>query len=155
MTVHLNPLGAALSDRVGGARMTITARVLRVAGGPALTAHTTTLVVRRTVLLPRPVFFDSASAVVRPDDRRYLHTLRTGLTGVRTVECDGSTDSRDTTTSNLDLGRQRAASVCEILTRRLDIPSVPTTTGESRPPATNHTPTGRQLNRRTDIRLHY
>jgi hypothetical protein len=74
---------------------------------------------------------------------------------VSAVECEGSTESLDTTTSNLALGRRRAASVCEILTRGLDIASVRTTTGESRPPATNHTPTGRQLNRRTDIRLHY
>jgi CshA-type fibril repeat protein len=155
VTVHLNPLGVALSDRVGGARMTITARVVRVSGGPVLSAHTTARVVRGTVFLPRPVFFDSASSVVRTADRRYLRTLRTRLTGVRAVECEGSTDSLDTTTSILALGRQRAARVCEILTRGLDIASVRTTNGESRPPATNHTPTGRQLNRRTDIRLHY
>nr|WP_231126463.1 Ig-like domain-containing protein [Motilibacter aurantiacus] len=153
--VKLTALGRALAAQPGGREMSVVSRIARRGGGPTLVVHTRTKVVAKDVLLVRPVYFDTDSSVIRPADRRYLDGLRTKLTGVRTVTCIGSTDSRDTTAYNVGLGKRRAVSVCTFLLEGLDADAVTVTQGETSPIATNATARGRQLNRRTDIRLGY
>nr|WP_231134435.1 Ig-like domain-containing protein [Motilibacter deserti] len=153
--VKLTTLGRALAAQPGGREMSVVSRIARRGGGATLVVHTRTKVVAQNVLVIRPVYFDTDSAVIRPADRKYLTSLRTKLTGVRTVTCVGSTDSRDTTSYNVGLGKRRAVSVCTFLLKGLDADAVTVTQGETSPIASNTTARGRQLNRRTDIKLSY
>jgi OmpA-OmpF porin, OOP family len=72
------------------------------------------------------------------------------------VQLDGHTDSIGPESYNMGLGHRRANTVRDYLIRKgIDSQRIATRSfGESRPIASNETPKGRLLNRRTEIRAH-
>lgn len=153
--VTLNPVGKALAAVPGGTKVRAVAAVHQRGRTAPLPAQTTTRIVARTVIAPRPVFFDSTKYVIQKDDLRYLQTLRTQLAGVRSIDCDGYTDNEGTYSSGIVLGAHRADVVCTLLVKGTKITVHKVSHSESSPHATNRTEKGRALNRRTVIRLHY
>jgi outer membrane protein OmpA-like peptidoglycan-associated protein len=153
VVVTLTAAGRRLVARPGGVVVHVHADI-SVVGSP--TAHrsvTTTRLVTRHQLVPRPVFFATSSSVLRQHARAYLVRLRHRLAGVGVVTCVGYTDGRGAPSQNHTLGMRRAVAVCAVLTRGLDVTVRLVTRGENRPFASNATRHGRQLNRRTGIRL--
>jgi len=155
LAVPLTSLGRVLARRLGGVRLRVVAAIRPADRADDLPAHTSTAVVAGSFMLPRPVFFDTSSATLRPSARRYLTTLRARLAGVRAITCVGFTDSRNSDAYNLTLGRRRAAAVCRYLAHRSGIRTATATHGETRPEAPNTTPQGRQRNRRVEIHTTY
>jgi CshA-type fibril repeat protein len=153
--MRLSPLGRTLAGQPGGVRGRLIAIIHYSGSAVALTARTRTRLVMRSTLVPRPVFFDSASADIRPGDMRYLLWLKTKLAGVKRVVCTGYTDSRSGVQYNLSLGLRRAQAVCAVLTRGTHLASVEITRGKSSPFFPNTSAANMQLNRRTEIRLNY
>lgn len=151
--VTLTPAGRRLAVQAGGIAVQVRADVtVTGATAPQRSTARTRLVTRHQVAL-HPVFFDVGSSTLRDHDRRYLDRLRSRLAGARTVTCVGYTDSVSSASFNHSLGMRRAVVVCARLTRGLDVRVRLVTRGEHHPFATNESRRGRQLNRRTEIRL--
>jgi CshA-type fibril repeat protein len=153
--VRLTAAGRALAARPGGFRARVGAEVSEAGSADLRPASTLVRVVAQQVLVPRPVFFDTASARVHAADARYLQRLRHQLAGVRVVTCIGYTDARGGSAYNRALGHRRSVAVCRRLTHGLDVRVRWVTRGEERPFAANLNPRGRALNRRTEIVLGY
>lgn len=153
--VVLNALGRSLAAQPGGRRMKAVAEVTVRGSKRRLTATSVTNVVSKRVLVLRPVFFDSDSYTISSADERYLAGLRGKLKGTRTVSCIGFTDSEDSDSYNMWLAGKRAQVVCTFLLKGTGVRTRTVTKGESAPHATNATPAGRALNRRTEITLTY
>ncbi|MBI3557712.1 MAG: OmpA family protein [Deltaproteobacteria bacterium] len=105
--------------------------------------------------LKSDLLFDVGSSQVKPKARQQLQQLGQILVKYPDdrIRVEGFTDSTGTATLNEVLSRQRADSVREILQSqgvRSDQILV-FGYGESRPIASNTSPTGRQLNRRVDL----
>ena len=131
--MRLNALGRSLAAQPGGTRATIAAVARRSSNGTLMRATTSTRVVARSVVLPRPVFFASDSDDLRAPDRRYLATLRRKLAGLRSITCTGYTDSQDDNRYNAFLGKQRAEVTCAFLVRGTCMTTVRVTKGERAP----------------------
>jgi CshA-type fibril repeat protein len=155
VNVTLTPLGRALAAQPGGLQAVAAAAITPRGSTKIVHVSDTTKIVAHTFVLPRPVFFDTGSAALRPAEARYLDALRRELAGVRSISCVGYTDSVDTSARNLALGRARAATVCAYLVRGTNVRILNASMGESAPQATNKTAAGRQRNRRTTIRFTY
>jgi CshA-type fibril repeat protein len=153
--LRLSPLGRTLAGQPGGVHARLIAIIRDSGSTVALSARTRTRLVMLNTLVPRPVFFDSASAEIRPGDMRYLLWLKTKLAGVKHVVCTGYTDSRSGVQYNLSLGLLRAQAVCAVLTRGTRLAVTTITYGKSSPFFPNTSPANMQLNRRTEIELHY
>jgi CshA-type fibril repeat protein len=152
--VTLNRTGRQLAARTHGVKLTLTATLDQVSITKLHHARTSTRAVAPTVRL-RPIYFSSGSAVVGSADRAYLLSLRPLLADVRSISCTGFTDSRSTIGSNVDLAKRRAQNVCAILTSGLGINLTTLSRGELKPSHSNATASGRALNRRAQITLHY
>ncbi|RKS69224.1 CshA-type fibril repeat protein [Motilibacter peucedani] len=153
-TVQLTAVGRALAARPGGVPLALVAAATARGPGSAVVATTRARVVANTLVAPRPVFFDTSRAVLRPGERSYLAQLRNVLIGVRVIRCDGFTDSRGGA-ENATLARARASATCAFLARGTAIRAVVVSHGETSPVGDNATSRGRSLNRRTDVRFGY
>ncbi|MCS6833740.1 MAG: OmpA family protein, partial [Flammeovirgaceae bacterium] len=103
------------------------------------------------------IFFDTGEATLRPESITELEELLAFLTQNPTlkVEISGHTDSVASEEYNLRLSDRRAKAVVDYLVNK-GIPKermVSKGYGESKPIATNDTEEGRQLNRRTEMRI--
>ncbi len=115
-----------------------------------------TLVPSRPVVL-RNVFFETASAALRPASERELNKLYDLLTDQPDlrIRINGHTDDVGTDSDNLELSEARAKAVYQYLIdkgiepARLDYKGF----GESQPIDTNDTAEGRQQNRRTEFEV--
>jgi len=102
------------------------------------------------------IYFDFASAVIRPESDPVLQQIATTLQrnpGWR-LSVSGHTDNIGNDRANLDLSRQRAAAVRDALVSRYKIAADRVTTdgfGASRPIETNATVEGRSINRRVEL----
>jgi outer membrane protein OmpA-like peptidoglycan-associated protein len=110
---------------------------------------------RLIVTLPQDILFATDSATLRPDLQRDLRTVGQNLLAYpdTTVQVIGHTDNTGDAGYNLNLSRQRAQSVANILTSE-GVPSFRIQSigrGEDQPIASNLTPEGRQQNRRVEI----
>ena len=78
----------------------------------------------------------------------YLKKLRASMGDVKTVRCEGYTDSRGKASANRKLAQKRANLVCKVLTGGTKVKSTVVAYGEARPKASNATAAGRAKNRR-------
>lgn len=105
------------------------------------------------------VFFETASAALRPESKAELNRLRKMLTDhpAMKIQINGHTDNVGTEPDNLQLSLQRAKAVYEFLLSngiaadRLQYKGF----GESQPIDSNETAEGRQNNRRTEFVVIY
>lgn len=103
------------------------------------------------------LFYDSGKASIRQESYSKLDELAQNLLDYPNlkIEIIGHTDNVGSDEANLLLSKNRAKSVVDYLTTK----GVPTSRlshngyGESRPIADNDSETGRQINRRTEIRI--
>ncbi len=103
------------------------------------------------------VYFDTGKATIRHESNDQLNELKEYLElkpDVR-VEIAGHTDDVGTEESNMDLSQRRAEAVRNWLIRRdIDGDRIEAKGyGESEPIADNDTSEGRQMNRRTEVRI--
>ncbi|OSQ53304.1 OmpA family protein [Marivita geojedonensis] len=110
---------------------------------------------RLIVTLPQDILFATDSATLRPDLQRDLRTVGQNLLAYpdTTVQVIGHTDNTGEAGYNLNLSRQRAQSVANILMSE-GVPSFRIQSigrGEDQPIASNLTPEGRAQNRRVEI----
>jgi outer membrane protein OmpA-like peptidoglycan-associated protein len=105
----------------------------------------------------RNIFFDTGSSNLRPESYAELGVLYKLLADNPKIkiEISGHTDNVGSASLNQRLSQDRAKAVVDFLTGR-GIPAERITFkgyGFSRPVATNDTPEGRQLNRRTEFEI--
>ena len=155
VTVRLNHLGRALAAVPGGVKVTASAAIQAPGSHTWMYAKARSHVVAGQVRVQRLVYFGTGSAVLTKDDRAYLDRLRHQLAGVKSVVCNGYTDSRSGTAFNLALGKSRAAHTCAYLLRGLHLAAGAHSFGAYRPQANNATQAGRARNRRAEVILHY
>lgn len=110
---------------------------------------------RLIVTLPQDILFPTDSATLRPDLQRDLRTVGQNLLAYpdTTVQVIGHTDNTGDAGYNLNLSRQRAQSVANVLMSE-GVPSFRLQSigrGEDQPIASNLTPEGRAQNRRVEI----
>ena len=110
---------------------------------------------RLIVTLPQDILFATDSATLRPDLQRDLRTVGQSLLTYpnTTVQVIGHTDNTGDAGYNLNLSRQRAQSVANILMNE-GVPAFRIQSigrGEDQPIANNLTPEGRAQNRRVEI----
>lgn len=110
-----------------------------------------------TTIVLRNIFFDTGSASLRPESYAELGVLYKLLEDNPRIkiEISGHTDNVGSAALNQRLSQDRAKAVVNFLTER-GIDSERLTFkgyGFSRPVATNDTPEGRQLNRRTEFEI--
>lgn len=105
------------------------------------------------------VYFDTDKSLIKNQYHEALDELAVLLITNPEVsaQISGHTDMEGSSTYNFHLGMARAESVKEFLMSRGVKASQCTlfSFGESKPAAVNHNPTGRSLNRRTDILLYH
>jgi outer membrane protein OmpA-like peptidoglycan-associated protein len=155
LKVSLNKKGRAMAARPGGRKLYVVAEIIPAGSATPVIVRSSTTVVAKSFLLPRPIFFSPTSSTVREKGRAYLDRLRPRLGDVSTVTCVGYTDFNGQGDDNVALGLRRAKAVCDRLVRGTGITTRLQTHGERRPHAPNTTRPGRALNRRTEIRLSY
>lgn len=110
------------------------------------------------VTVRNEVLFDYNSAGLRSASRSALQEMAEVFNKYpnTTIEVDGHTDSTGSASYNERLSERRASSVASYLqdlgvrSSRIDTVGY----GESQPRATNNTASGRQLNRRVEIKIH-
>ncbi|MCF4100562.1 OmpA family protein [Gillisia sp. M10.2A] len=105
----------------------------------------------------KTVLFDLNKATIRPESAEALKAVSDIMNEypATVFHIEGHTDSQGSDKYNLNLSKERAASVKEFLTAN-GVPANRLTSegyGESRPIATNKTAKGRQDNRRVEISL--
>lgn len=110
-----------------------------------------------TTIVLRNIFFDTGSASLRPESYAELGVLYKLLEDNPKIkiEISGHTDNVGSAALNQRLSQDRAKAVVDFLTGRGTEPGRLTFKGYgfSRPLATNDTPEGRQLNRRTEFEI--
>lgn len=112
---------------------------------------------RRAWQVAGDALFDSGSARIRPDAARALHSVAAGLAAqpaTGAVRVEGHTDDVGSDEANVDLSRRRAAAVGAWLVRdravradRIELIGW----GGRAPATTDHSPQGRQRNRRVVV----
>lgn len=107
------------------------------------------------VTMPQDILFATDSAKISPTVRADLRVLAQHLNKYpdSTVQVIGHTDNAGTASYNLNLSRQRAASVTNVLLNQ-GVAAYRVTSigrGEDQPVASNLTPEGRAQNRRVEI----
>jgi outer membrane protein OmpA-like peptidoglycan-associated protein len=155
LKVSLNKKGRALATRPGGRKLYVVAKITPTGSATPVTVRSSTKVVAKSFLLPRPLFFAPTSSTVRPKGLAYLERLRPRLGDVKSITCVGYTDFNGRGVDNRTLGLHRAKAVCDRLVRGTDITTHLLTRGERSPFAPNTSRPGRALNRRTEILLRY
>jgi outer membrane protein OmpA-like peptidoglycan-associated protein len=110
------------------------------------------------VRLTSDILFDYDSSALRPGSRQTLVDLADTFkkySDINVIDVEGHTDSSGTEDYNQRLSQRRAATVRNFLVAQ-GVPGGRISGrgfGESAPKATNETPSGRQLNRRVEIRI--
>lgn len=110
------------------------------------------------ILLNDSIYFDTAKSTIKPQSYEILNAVVALLQKnpqVKLVEIQGHTDSRGSDSYNLRLSQQRAQAVKDYLIRSgVDSSRLSSVGhGESRPVASNSTPEGMSLNRRTEFHI--
>jgi len=147
-------LAGTAAGAIVGAMMDKQERQLRQIPGVAVT-RTSDDELRVTV--KNDVLFDYDSAALRPASRAALRDMANVFEQYpnTTIAVQGYTDSTGSAVYNERLSERRADSVASYIENlgvrgyRIDTIGY----GESRPRATNNTPSGRQLNRRVEIHI--
>lgn len=107
------------------------------------------------VTMPQDILFATDSAKLNPSIRADLRVLASHLNKYpdSSVQVIGHTDNEGAASYNLNLSRQRAASVTQVLLNQGVSPYRVTSIGrgEDQPVASNLTPEGRAQNRRVEI----
>mgnify|MGYP001827565513 CR=1 FL=1 len=107
------------------------------------------------VTMPQDILFDTDSAKISRAIRADLRVLAAHLNKYAdsNVQVVGHTDNQGAASYNLNLSRQRAASVSQVLLNQGVAPFRVTSIGrgEDQPVASNLTPEGRAQNRRVEI----
>lgn len=116
--MRLDPTGRALVAR--SVSLSLVASVSVCGARAAVVASGRGTLVAESVKAPRPVYFDSSLATLRPGERAYLNQLRANISGVQAVRCDGFTDSRGSA-EDVALSGNRAKVRGRSLDRRTDI----------------------------------
>ncbi|MFI5496817.1 fibronectin type III domain-containing protein [Actinoplanes sp. NPDC051859] len=155
VTVTLNPLGRAMAARLGGYPIAAAITTVPTGGGKTLRGSSRTQLVLNSFTAARPVYFATASSTISAPQRRYLGTLRSNLTGIRSITCVGHTDDRGSAAASRALGQRRAREVCRTLAARAGIRTYVITKGEANPSGSNSTAAGMARNRRVDITIRY
>lgn len=110
-----------------------------------------------TISLKGDVTFDTNSAVVRPGLYSEIDRIANVMQNYpeTVVMIEGHTDSRGSDSANLDLSRRRGEAVKALFVERGVTPGriEVLASGESKPIATNDTESGRQMNRRVEIKI--
>ena len=113
------------------------------------------MIQRPKQLILHNVHFDSGKSNIRSTSHSELDELVTWLTNKPelTVEISGHTDNVGDDGENLSLSQRRSESIKQYLISKGINQSrlIPKGYGESQPIASNNTPEGRQMNRRTEI----
>ena len=103
------------------------------------------------------VHFDTNKSSLRKDSYKELNELLSAMKFKKSlvIEIHGHTDNIGEEQANLTLSKNRAKSVRSFLIKNGIEPSRIKANGfgESRPIATNNTPEGRQINRRTEVHI--
>jgi len=121
------------------------------------TQRTTQTENRTTYTLQASLLFAKDSAVISPVAKRALDDLARKIAAARPaqpVKVTGYTDDLGSAEHGLQLSRERAAAVKDLLQGRPELAGVHITTeglGEARPIADNRTEAGRKRNRRVEI----
>lgn len=109
------------------------------------------------ITLKGDVSFDTNSAVVRPGLYSEIDRIANVMVQYpqTVIQVEGHTDSAGAEEYNMDLSRRRADAVKDLLVQRGVEPSrvAVVAFGESTPIATNDTESGRQRNRRVEIKV--
>ncbi|MFI5494865.1 fibronectin type III domain-containing protein [Actinoplanes sp. NPDC051859] len=155
VTATLNPLGRAMAARLGGYPIAAAITTVPTGGGKTLRGSSRTQLVLNSFTAARPVYFATASSTISAPQRRYLGTLRSNLTGIRSITCVGHTDDRGSAAASRALGERRAREVCRTLAARTKIRTNVITKGEANPSGSNSTAAGMARNRRVDITIRY
>lgn len=152
--VTLNTLGRKLLGRaLGGLQITLKA-LANIDGHKRRTQTKTTIYPERTYTLTIP--FRRARADLDPTTLAKIRKISHEIRNAKQVTCEGHTDSRGHWTYNQQLALKRARAVCHALKANgLKAKTKTISHGESRPAHSNHTPTGRQANRRVTIHITY
>ncbi|NOZ34912.1 MAG: OmpA family protein [Chlorobi bacterium] len=105
----------------------------------------------------KDVHFDTNSAKLKPSSYKSLNDLAEFMQYKKTlkIELAGHTDSDGNADKNLDLSQRRAETVRNYLIKKSVAPNRLTAKGygETQPVAANSSPEGKQLNRRTEVRI--
>ncbi len=105
----------------------------------------------------KDVHFDTNSAKLKPSSYKSLNDLAEFMKYKKTlkIELAGHTDSDGNADKNLDLSQRRAETVRNYLIKKGVAPNRLTAKGygETQPVAANSSPEGKQLNRRTEVRI--
>lgn len=109
------------------------------------------------ITLSGEVLFETGRATLRPEARQRLEAVATALRTQpdRRVRIEGHTDSRGSDDDNMELSRQRARAVRQLMVEEGVDPSrlEAVGRGETEPIADNRSPEGRANNRRVEIVL--
>lgn len=109
------------------------------------------------ISLKGDVTFDTNSSAVRPGLYSEIDRIANVLQNYpdTVVMIEGHTDSRGSDSANMELSQRRAESVKSLFIDRGIVPSriEVQAFGESKPIATNDTESGRQMNRRVEIKI--
>lgn len=109
------------------------------------------------ISLKGDVTFDTNSSAVRPGLYSEIDRIANVLQNYpdTVIMIEGHTDSRGSDSSNMELSHRRAEAVKSLFVQRGVTPSriEVQAFGESQPIATNDTETGRQMNRRVEIKI--
>lgn len=122
-------------------------------GCPAISQE----IIKAVNIAAKNIFFETAKDILKPVSIKNLNKIVTILKGDTTLLADieGHTDSQGDDAMNMDLSNRRAKVVYYFLLSKGISPNRLTYKGfgETTPAATNDTPEGRALNRRTEIKL--
>lgn len=114
-------------------------------------------VIKAVNIAAKNIFFETAKDILKPVSIKNLNKIVAILQSDTTLLADieGHTDSQGDDTMNMELSNRRAKAVYYYLLSKNIKPSRLTYKGfgETIPTATNETPEGRALNRRTEIKL--
>ncbi|NHC16396.1 fibronectin type III domain-containing protein, partial [Motilibacter deserti] len=156
VAVTLTAQGKQLAARPGGLQAQVVAAVTT-----SQDSRTTVLKAVTTVVPPRVLVADGdlafayGSAELTPAGKKLIASLRRELGPVKSVRCEGHTDSAGSAALNTRLGLARAKAVCAELKLGSDVKASAVSYGESRPKVSNATSPGRAANRRVEIWLGY
>jgi OOP family OmpA-OmpF porin len=130
---------------------------LEVPATPRLTFDYTITITPPRVFTLDNVFFDSGKSTLRPESYKELNELAEYMTLKKelVIEIAGHTDNVGTAEANQKLSEDRANAVKQYLQKKGIAPERVTANGygDTQPVADNSTASGKQKNRRTEVRI--
>ena len=151
--VPVRPAAGAAAATAGGASATATA-TMTLADGGSLVDRTPITLIRKTtrVALRTDVLFAPGSASLSRAGVIALRKVAARISGSRQVRCEGHTDNEGDDAADQQLALGRATAVCKLIGQHVR-KKVVVSLGETRPVASNATPTGRAKNRRVEVTI--